>query len=41
MINKNEWMKNGFKSLSSNHEHYNLMNEARPLVLSESVGTDL
>lgn len=28
MINKNEWMKNGFKSLSGNHGHFNLMNEA-------------
>lgn len=34
-------MKNGFKSLPSNHEYYNLMNEARPLVLSESIGSDL
>ena len=34
-------MKNGLKSLSSNYEHYDLMNEAGPLVLSESIGTDL
>lgn len=28
VINKNEWMKNGSKSLSGNHGRFNLMNEA-------------